>query len=137
MPAFAMGFNSQGIVPYNNRRYYCKSPGFYLVASKNYDFLSGDLSFHGGLNYTLEHDDDEGPDLYAGSILLFRFVKVTLDYRAGLDDNIDTQKKGYLNLSVGFVSRENSEVSLLLLDMLENKNKGWGRALRVGFVTSF
>ena len=139
LPAFAIGFEGQGVPPYADGRYYYKSPGLYFVASKNYNFFGGDLSFHGGINYTYENKDDKGPDLFGGSIFLFQFLKVTLDYRLALDDNVNTRERGYLNLSIGFVSQETFGFSLLLLDMLENSRDdlSMGRGLRVGFVKSF
>lgn len=60
LPAFTVGFNSQGYGAYlkSAKRYTVKSRGFFLVASKNYAFL-GDLSFHGGVNYSLEKGDGD------------------------------------------------------------------------------
>ncbi len=138
-PAFAVGFNSQGIPPYNQQRYHYKSPGIYLVASKNYGLLGGNLSFHGGLNYTLEDSDDEGPDLFGGGIYIFNFARLSAEYRLGLDDNIETRGRGYFNLSVGFLGDRHFQFTLFLLDILENKRDetGLARGLRFGFVKSF
>ncbi|MBF8248052.1 MAG: hypothetical protein HW374_852, partial [Bacteroidetes bacterium] len=56
MPAFALGFDSQGKEPFleadSLNRYTIKSPGVYIAGSKNYAFM-GNLSVHGGLNLSL------------------------------------------------------------------------------------
>ncbi len=71
MPALAIGFDSQGKEPYLNadtlKRYTIKSPGVYLAASKNYEFL-GNLSLHGGLNKSMEtNDGDKDLNAYVGA----------------------------------------------------------------------
>jgi len=139
LPAIAVGFDNQGYLPYYDGRFFYKSPGFYAVASKNYGFLYGDLSFHLGGNYTLETTDKEGPDFFAGFIYIYEFFKLTLDYRAGLDDNLDTEKRGYLNGSVGFLLEDGVEFSLLFVDMMENKGKeiSMGRMLRLNILKNF
>lgn len=69
MPAIALGFDSQGKEPYLDSlsRYTIKSPGFYAVASKNYAFM-GNLSMHGGLNYSMENKDgDKDMNIFIGA----------------------------------------------------------------------
>jgi hypothetical protein len=70
MPALAIGYDSQGKEPYLNadtlKRYTIKSPGVYIAASKNYEFL-GNLSLHGGLNRSMETTDgDKDLNMYVG-----------------------------------------------------------------------
>ncbi|MEK7749184.1 MAG: hypothetical protein AAB269_03895, partial [Bacteroidota bacterium] len=70
MPAFALGFDSQGKEPFleadSLNRYTIKSPGVYVAGSKNYAFM-GNLSVHGGLNLSLEKDDgDNDLNAYLG-----------------------------------------------------------------------
>jgi hypothetical protein len=69
LPAFAIGFDSQGWGRYirEGKRYQIKSRGFYGVLSKNYAFL-GQLGFHLGANVSLEgtKDDENTPNVFFG-----------------------------------------------------------------------
>jgi hypothetical protein len=69
-PALAIGFSSQGWGEYDDDldRYQRKSPGCYAVVSKNWRSFLGDLSLHGGVNYSLETGDgEEAPDAFASA----------------------------------------------------------------------
>src|SRR5260221_4328666 len=67
LPAIALGFNSQGRELHIDElnRYSIKSLGFFAVVSKNYRAW-GSLSLHGGVNYSLERDDDSAPNIFGG-----------------------------------------------------------------------
>ncbi len=69
MPAIALGFDSQGKETYidSTERFTIKSRGFFAAASKNYTLL-GNLSVHGGINYSLENKDgNKDPDFFVGA----------------------------------------------------------------------
>src|SRR4030042_5043439 len=90
LPALALGFDSQGKDGYlkDLDRYKIKSPGFYAVASKNYSFL-GFMSFHGGINYSLERSDgDEDINVFAGiEKTLGPVVSLVLEYHLGANES--------------------------------------------------
>ncbi|MCS7013464.1 MAG: hypothetical protein RMI34_09660 [Chloroherpetonaceae bacterium] len=68
LPALTVGFESQGRGRFIDSlsRYERKSPGFFLAASKNFEFL-GYLTLHSGLNYSiLEASDDGNANFYIG-----------------------------------------------------------------------
>ncbi len=105
MPAFAIGFDSQGKEPYLDadtlKRYTIKSPGVFVAASKNYAIL-GNLSIHGGLNLSLERTDGDGDmDMYVGvEKSIGPDISIMAEYDAGLNDNNGHaigKGNGYLN----------------------------------------
>ncbi len=105
-PAIALGFDSQGKEEYLNNpdRYTIKSRGLYAVASKNYD-AAGFLSFHGGINYSLERgDDDTDPDIFVGiEKTIGSIVSAIAEYDLALNDtNSDAlgRGRGYLNVGL-------------------------------------
>ncbi len=89
IPAIAIGFDSQGKDAFlvDSNRYMIKSPGFFIVASENIDFL-GYLSIHGGINKSLEDDDDKDVNGFIGLEKTlgddFSFVA---EYDFGFNDN--------------------------------------------------
>lgn len=101
-PAVVVGFDSQGHdgwVP-SLRQYVMKSPGFFVTASKNYQFY-GTVSFHGGMNYTLErNDDDLDPNLYLGvEKSVGPIVSWLAEYNFAFDN--DRNSRGFWNGSLG------------------------------------
>ncbi len=120
LPAFALGFDSQGKEPYLNadtlKRYTIKSPGVFLAASKNYAIL-GNLSIHGGLNLSMERTDgDKDMDMYVGvEKSIGPDISVTAEYDTGLNDNNGHalgKGNGYLNFGFRW---------------------SWGKGVTVGF----
>lgn len=114
-PAVSIGFDSQGYGAWadSTKRYRIKSKGFYLVASKNY-FLSPTqrfgLGLHAGVNYSLEHaDDDDDVNAFIGISWTnnsqpdrqnFGFH---IEYDFGINDNGSRSLgagKGYLNAGI-------------------------------------
>jgi hypothetical protein len=105
MPAFSIGFDSQGDGPYMRgeklNRFLNKSRGVYLVVSRNYRFL-GNLGFHGGINYSLETDDgDIDPSFWAGLDKdIGKDIELCGEYDFATNDNENysmTANRGYLN----------------------------------------
>jgi hypothetical protein len=119
-PAIAVGFDSQGKEPYFNadtlKRYTIKSPGIYLVASKNYAMM-GNLSLHGGLNRSLEQTDgDADLNFFVGAEKsLGKDISIMMEYDFANNDNSGHAiGKGYGYLNFGF-------------------RWSWGKGLIVGF----
>ncbi len=101
-PAVVVGFDSQGHdgwVPFL-RQYVMKSPGFFVAASKNYQFY-GTVSFHGGANYSLErHDRDSDPNIYLGAEKsIGPIVSWLVEYNFAFDN--DRNSRGFWNGSLG------------------------------------
>lgn len=104
-PAILLGFDSQGKGEFIDsiRRFEVKSPGFYLVASKNFNFM-GLLSLHGGLNYSLEtSDQDNNLNIMVGvEKTIGQQISVVAEYDFGLndDENKVGRGRGYLNAGI-------------------------------------
>ncbi len=86
IPAITLGFDSQGKGIYDDasNRFEIKSPGFFAAVAKNFELL-GYLSLHGGINYSLERDDDDkdlngwiGLEKTIGGISLKRWAVVSI-----------------------------------------------------------
>ncbi len=127
LPAITVGFNSQGYGPYLKplKRYTVKSRGFFVVASKNYAFL-GDLSFHGGANYSLEKEDgDSDLNFFAGVLKsLNPDLWLVAEYDFAINDNEDNSLgsgKGYLNAALRWIFAKQLYVQFSLKNILENK----------------
>ncbi len=128
LPAVSIGYNSQGYGPYikETKRYTIKSRGFYAVASKNYAFL-GDLSFHGGVNFSLEKGDgDSDADLFVGLLKsLNPDLTVLAEYDFALNDN-DVRSlgsgKGYLNVGVRWLFARRLAIQFHVKNILQNKH---------------
>ncbi|HUN66058.1 MAG TPA: hypothetical protein VMW43_08135 [Bacteroidota bacterium] len=142
LPALVLGFESQGKEPYvtDPGRYTIKSPGFYLVVSKNYEAY-GTLSFHGGVNYSLEHaDGDKDPDLFAGAEKsVGRFLSFLAEYNLGWDDSDRGARgrgRGYLNLALAVSAGNGLTLRFSLKDLLHNQPQvtAGNRVFSVDFV---
>jgi hypothetical protein len=145
MPAFTIGFDSQGKGLYDEElnRFEIKSPGFYVAAAKNFEFL-GYLSLHGVVNYSLERDDDD-KDLNLGvgfEKTIGSKVSLVGEYNFAINDNTIKaygDGNGYMNIGVRWSVGEGFTIGLDLRDLLDNKkiysNKA-DRALFVEFIKS-
>ncbi len=145
IPAFMIGFNSQGYGKFDEdlNRYYLKSRGLYLVASKNTSFLGG-LGLHGGINYSLENDDgDKDMNLFIGAHKHLNQELVVLgEYDTAINDNSDNaigSGKGYLNLGIRWAFQEQFFVEFLWKDIFENREltSGSSRQVRLWYKTHF
>lgn len=140
IPAFTLGFDSQGKGFYDDElnRFEIKSPGFYVAASKNFEFL-GYLSLHAIVNYSLERDDDD-KDLNLGigfEKTLGGKLSLVGEYNFAINDNTIKaygDGNGYMNFGVRWSVGEGFTVGLDLRDMLDNKKINSNKADRAIFV---
>ncbi|MBI5021387.1 MAG: YjbH domain-containing protein [Ignavibacteriales bacterium] len=128
-PAIAFGFDSQGKELYNRttQRFTVKSPGFYIVGSKNY-ILLGNLSFHGGINYSLERaDGDRDPNIFIGAEKsVGSIVSILAEYNLGWNDSHAKafgRGRGYLNSSIRLSIGDGFSIGFNLKDILKNQEK--------------
>jgi len=145
-PALAAGFDSQGQGFYHEslERYDRKSPGFYVVLSKNYLLAVGYLSIHGGANYSLEKNDDDDPDLFlAADWEPIEGFSILLDADAALNDNIEGDGFGgggiYLDVGIRLGYGDNLSLMLIFRDVTKNleDSDGIGREFELVFVDIF
>lgn len=109
MPAVAVGFSNQGFSNYFNGidRFEVLSPGFFVVASKSFNWDLGYLAAHLGVNYSVENDSEyQSPNVYIGAEQSFAsMASVHVEYNMQLDEpskeEVALYKKGGL-LNVAF-----------------------------------
>ncbi len=142
-PAILLGFDSQGKGEYVDslRRFEVKSPGFFVVASKNFSFM-GLLSLHGSMNYSLEtSDQDKNLNLIVGvEKTIGNQVSVVAEYDFGLND--DEYKigrgRGYLNAGVRWSIGKGLTIGFDFRNLTNNRisdSFGGDRAFRLEFVS--
>lgn len=145
-PALAVGFNSQGVGRFDEARdrYERKSPGFYGVLSKNYLLIVGQLSLHGGVNYSVEGSDDDSANVFAAADWeMMNGLSLLLDGNAALDDNRKDGVYGdggvYLDGAVRLRYGENVSMMLVFRDLTGNitGHDRVGREFELSFVQSF
>ncbi len=149
-PAVTLGFSNQGFGRYVKEadsikieRYVQKSRGFFVSASKNYQFM-GTLGFHGGISWavTEKKDKDNQPTLFFGvDKSLNEELSVVGEYDVGLNDNEDIigHGRGYLNLGAKLNFGGKLLIEFMLKDVLDNsKEQGkFSREFRVSFTDAF
>jgi hypothetical protein len=166
-PALAIGFDNQGYggsaskAIYGYDGYVYKSPGFFAAFSKNYlMFTMIQIGFHGTLNYSIEGVDevlgaDEvrwanlavGTDIGISDEIAF-FFEYDFAFNDVTGANNDKHiyalpHKGFLNIGLRWVFTENFYIEFDMLDIFENKTRldgspiGWGRELKVAYVSKF
>jgi len=145
MPAIAIGFDSQGKEPYLDslKRYTIKSPGFFAVGSKNYAIL-GNLSVHGGLNYSLERGDgDKDMNIFVGvEKSIGNSLSLLAEYDFAANDNhyrAVGRGNGYLNLGLRFSAGKGLVIGFDLKDVSQNQRnvKIGNRVVQIEYVGSF
>jgi hypothetical protein len=126
-PALAIGFDSQGQGMYHEglRRYDRKSPGIYAVLSKNYALQVGEISFHGGVSWSTERDDDDDPNFFlAAEWRLEERLAFLIDADAALndDDNTDAFGRGgiYVDAAIRWTYDESVAMMLIFRDLSGN-----------------
>lgn len=128
MPAIGIGFDSQGKEAYidSTERFTIKSRGFFAAASKNYE-LMGNLSLHGGMNYSLENKDgDKDLDFFAGmEKSLGSDISLLMEYDFGLNDNIGVVGKGrgYLNAGMRWSWGNGFTLGFDLKNLVKNQDQ--------------
>ncbi len=128
MPAIALGFDSQGKESYidSTERFTIKSRGFYAAASKNY-LLLGNLSLHGGINYSLENKDgDKDLDFFAGvEKSLGSDISFLFEYDFGFNDDIGVvgRGKGYMNAGVRWSWGNGFTLGVDLKNLVKNQEQ--------------
>ena len=147
LPAFALGFDSQGYGAYDDslRRYANKSKGFYGVVSKNYLVIEVPVGLHFGGNYSLENEDkDRGMTFYlGGDARITEDIAGTIEYDLALNDNRKDQLYGrgygYLNIGIQWIFQDRLTLELDLKNVLRNKPGDYtmGREVRMVYVESF
>ena len=145
-PAIAVGFESQGRETYYSGldRYLVKSPGFYAVASKNFLWL-GFISYHLGVNYSLENKDgDKDPNIFGGiEKTIGDYVSFKAEYDFAINDNLKTifgQGKGYLNVGFNWYIGNGLTLALQGKNLLDNTkiiNKPGTRIIGMELVQQF
>lgn len=147
MPAIVVGFDSQGKEIYYKedslKRYTIKSPGVYLVASKNYSVL-GNLSLHAGINRSFEQDDgDRDLNMYLGlEKSLGRDISILFEYDFATNDNNSDalgKGKGYLNFGFRWSVSKGLVVGFNLKNVTRNQNNinVGNRTLQLDYVSTF
>jgi hypothetical protein len=146
-PAIAVGFDSQGKEPYlaadSLKRYTIKSPGVYVVASKNYSVM-GNLSLHGGVNRSLEQaDGDADLNVFVGAEKsLGKDISIMMEYDFANNDNTGHalgKGNGYLNFGFRWSWGKGLTVGFNLKNITKNQdnvNVG-NRTLQIDYVGSF
>jgi len=105
LPAFVLGYETQGYGAYENERYQIKSKGLFLAFSKNYLSALGQFALHGGLN--LSREDQDGDEDLSGWVGVDKSINEELslvaEYDLALNDDGNASLgsgKGYLNIGV-------------------------------------
>jgi hypothetical protein len=153
-PAMTVGFCSQGTGSYYDRweRYDFKSKGFYAVASKNYPLYNWQVGLHGGVNFSMEkEDDDENISFFLGfDTRLNDDVGLVLEYDFAFNDDQDLydvqedmkifgKGNGYLNAALQWLYTDNLVMEVLLKNLNNNRGNSvdiW-RGLRVTYYEDF
>lgn len=150
LPAFSLGFNSQGYGAYLSelQRYTYKSKGFYAVFSRSFNMKSMLAGGHIGINYSLENDVDKDrePSFFLGIDTRFNYnIGFMIEYDVALNDDRSSQNyakgRGYLNLGVKWLYSENLELEIILRNLLLNRHDEeattFGRELRFTYIEFF
>ena len=134
LPALAVGIDTQGRGRHgvtvdaasDRNRYDLKSPGAFVVLSRNWALL-GDLSLHGGVLYSLERaDGDADPSVWVG---IEKSVGPTLaavaEYDLAFNDNRrDGGDRGYLHAGVRWQVVSRFLVELDVTNLLRHGSVG-------------
>lgn len=138
-PAVTVGFDSQGKGRYfeSQERFAIKSPGIFVAAAKNFNFL-GFLSVHGMANYSFERKDgDQDLNLAVGvEKTIGSTVSLVAEYSFANNDNTSASLgdgSGFMNVGVRWSPGSGFTLGLDLRDMLDNKKFTSSKADRAIF----
>ncbi len=125
MPAILIGLDTQGYGAYNDelKRYDQKSRGGYIVASKNWWWLSGNFGLHGGFNYSFEENFARGFSAFVGFDKDIKdAVGIRLEYDLATGDNEPPRGNGYgyLSAALSIHFAENAWADINFFDLLGN-----------------
>jgi hypothetical protein len=143
-PAITIGFESQGRENYfeGSGRFQRKSPGFFAAVTKNYEFL-GFIALHGGINYSMETEDDKDPNFYIGvEKTIGAEVSIYSQYDFAVNDNNQSalgDGHGYLDLGVRWSLGKGMTVEMNLTNLTDNIKflNSASRSARLEFINRF
>jgi hypothetical protein len=145
-PGLALGFNSQGTGAWSEEfeRYDRKSRGFYAVFSRNWKIPVGNFSLHGGINYSLENQDDDNLNAFAAiDWEAMPGLEFIVDFDGAFNDNLDDGRYGgggmYIDGAVRVTYGENLQMMLIFKDLSKNytPERRIGREFEIAFVDFF
>jgi len=144
MPAIVLGYDDQGrgIWDDTGKRFARKSAGIYLVTSKNWSTIGGNIGLHLGTNYSFEIEDQKGINVWLGlDKNLGDMFAVSIEYDAGMNDYYSEDGvygigKGYLNAAIKWSVRPDFEIEFIMADCLMNdqQSETFSREVRITFV---
>jgi hypothetical protein len=147
LPAFAIGFDSQGSGAFDDslNRYAYKSKGFYAVISKNYLMAEVPVGFHFGANYSLENDDGDKdiPIFFGGDVQITENLGFVTEYDLATNDDEFKEKYGqgygYLNAGVQWIFSSRLQLEFQFKNILLNRKdiSSWGREFRIVYFEMF
>jgi len=125
LPAISVGFYSQGKGLYlkNFSRFEQMAPGFYIVASKNYSWDLGNVSFHSAINYSIENSDEKGINIYGGleqSVGKYAAIYIEINPNLNNTNKSILSNNLMLNTSIKANIYKNISLELQLRDLLSN-----------------
>ena len=125
-PALVLGFDSQGVGPYRSQRYQVKSKGIYLVLSKNYTSMLGELGVHAGVNLSREDADDGDWSAWLGIDKSLRFMALFAEYDLGRNNGLPNQgvEDGYLNVGGAWTVSPQLKFAYYLKNALKSDHFG-------------
>jgi len=144
-PALMLGFDSQGRGRFVDslNRYERKAPGFFLAASKNFEFL-GYLTWHAGLNYSiLEAQDDGNLNFYIGfEKTIGADLTLYVQYDFALNDDrseIFGRGSGFLDVGLRLSLGAGFTIEMNFSNINDNFRSlsALDRSLRLEFIQSF
>lgn len=134
-PGVAAGFNSQGHGRYSKEdgRYEIKSKGFYLAAGKNMEIL-GPLGIDGGINYSLEKNNQDVLNFFLGIEKIFgEQFGIMGEYDLALNDGL--VNGGYLNCGLKWFIQGGFMIELLFKNLNGNGvNPRVKRGVRISYI---
>ena len=152
LPALSLGIDSQGFGKYNEadsiRRYDVKGYGLYLVSSKNWKSILGNLGLHFGVNYNLTEniDQDDDLNLFTGFDIEFNpEFSFLIEYNAALNQNnmtaetISLSNGGFLNAGFRFSIFQNLHLDLHFNNLLFDNEKVdyYNREVKINYIEYF
>lgn len=146
LPGIAVGINTQGFGGYVDitDRYTIKSKGIYVVSSRNYTTLIGDIGIHAGSNVSFERDDnDKDLNFFGGTnVSIKNRAEILLEYDLAINDNEELSQgsnNGYFNAGIRFFISNNFNMTFHFKNLFENtkSNSDFGREIRLEYRSSF